>query len=324
MIISSQFVHVSAFFCLLGALFGQSGTVIRGQLASGQPGVYVTIPPASAGETVLVSALINGRRGSVVVPLTGDTYLPLETPLNAGDCVQIQQNRGATTSISPEECVADPFDFGRVRYYFTGGAIVSKDRDDFSKTDLFMSFSLDKNYLLSEHSRVRLNTYFDTRLTAMPVAEQQATTVDSFLATTKAAALQMGVYLPITTSEWRNRDADYSLFVAPLAKVGFMTPTDTSDPSIVNPNRFFTSYGFGGRLGHFREFKKDTGRAPELLSSIDIVVGRFGNFESYRDQTPILQAQHLLPRHTQPQDTSASGCPGSTWRECSSSRAPLF
>jgi len=236
-----------------------------------------------------VSALVNGRLASAPVTIAGDAYLPLAAPLKAGDCVTIQGGPP-----SPEVCIGEPSDFGRVRYYFTGGAMASKDREEFSKTDLFISFSLDKNYLLSERGRVRLNSYFDIKLTAIPVAERPATDLDSFLASKKAAALAVGFYLPITTTQWRNPGADYSLFVAPLAKVGFLTPTDTSDTAIVNPNKFFTVYGLGARLGHFREFRDDNGRAPELLSSIDFVVGRFGNFETYRDETPILQAEHLV------------------------------
>ena len=60
----------------------------------------------------------------------------------------------------------------------------------------------------------------------------------------QAAALQVGGYLPIILSQWTHKDRAYSLFVAPLAKVGFYTLTDAGANCVVNA----TIAGAGGKL----------------------------------------------------------------------------
>jgi hypothetical protein len=59
------------------------------------------------------------------------------------------------------------YDWGRVRGYFTGGVAFSKSRENFSKSDMVLSFVLDKNYL--RNPRWNVNTFFEARLTSVPV-----------------------------------------------------------------------------------------------------------------------------------------------------------
>jgi hypothetical protein len=82
------------------------------------------------------------------------------------------------------------------------------------------------------------------------------------------------------------------LFIAPIAKVGFIapvgstasttvTPTGSGTAAVtssqpVNPAQFYNAYSFGGRVGHFK-LSPDTNSAPELLSFLDVTVGRFSN-----------------------------------------------
>lgn len=153
------------------------------------------------------------------------------------------------------------YDWGLVRAYFTVGDLASQERDQFSHQDLFLAFRLDKTYAIGnsddasgKHShRPGLNTYFDTRLTALPVAVQacnKATTscsntntsspgdgttnpatIDSYLNSQKTARLAFGVYAPILLNRWNvatrtasgTQDQPYALYVAPVIKTGFDT-----------------------------------------------------------------------------------------------------
>jgi hypothetical protein len=151
------------------------------------------------------------------------------------------------------------FDWGRVRAYFAAGALTSQDRGQFSHQDLFLAFQLDKVYIMSGAKkdgtfRPRLSTFYEARLTALPVAVQScsssastcassststttgsssnpATTSQTFLNSQKSALLQFGIYHPIYFRSWSvssqskgaNTATPYALFIAPLVKTGFDT-----------------------------------------------------------------------------------------------------
>ena len=126
------------------------------------------------------------------------------------------------------------------------------------------------------------------------------TTTPDIVTSAKAASLQGGIYLPITARQWKWTfdKLPNALFFAPLVKIGFETaidsPTTTAvfsdgmatTPTVVtttpvNPDRFYKFYGYGMRLGHFKD-SHDANIAPELISYIDIVYGRSGNFDLSR------------------------------------------
>jgi hypothetical protein len=106
--------------------------------------------------------------------------------------------------------------------------------------------------------------------------------------------------LPFVTT--RFLDENYSLFLAPIAKVGFTTltgdlntiaatplngnanTTPTSSAPPVLTGRFNTSFASGARLGLYRNFHTREA-APDLVSFIDITPGKFGGFEAYRNPT---------------------------------------
>jgi hypothetical protein len=175
--------------------------------------------------------------------------------------------------------------------------------------------------------RFAFNTYFDARLTAIPTGTTGSTTastssatptltggstgstssssssssssatgnpspnVTSLLSNNQAAALQVGAYLPFTVSSWDFRERYYSLFLAPIGKVGFYTVTDSGNAAFQaaeNANRnsstFFPFYSYGVRVGHRRDYttkdgRNDADRAPEQLSYLDISVGKWSNYE---------------------------------------------
>lgn len=207
------------------------------------------------------------------------------TALNLGDRVELSVP--AEARLKPAETTQDEppeYDWGRVRGYFSGGVIFSKERDNFSKSDIFLDFTLDKNYVAHPFFKgvfKDLNTFFDARLTSIPVAAPKDSTTTAaaegdgetcntpdctaFISSQKAALMQAGVYLPMYwhfTSWYRRvprpngfRWEKNALFVAPLAKGGILTVT--GDTQTAEARRFgrddvFNFFSFGLMLGHYR------------------------------------------------------------------------
>lgn len=211
------------------------------------------------------------------------------------------------------------YDWGRVRGYFASGVIFSKERDDFSKTDIFLDFTLDKTYLAQPFGPFKnLNTFFEARLTSIPVTATAApsasptpspspspecNTADcvAFITSRKAAMMQAGIYLPMywgfTTWDRSvrivgrpSRTETNALFIAPLAKGGILTTTgqQTAEAKQFGKDDVFNFYSFGFMVGHLRlhgtrtatgHFIPNTNVAPELISWLAITRGRWENFE---------------------------------------------
>lgn len=223
------------------------------------------------------------------------------------------------------------YDWGRVRGYFSAGMIFSKERDDFSHSDMFLDFALDKNYVARPWFKIwpngpngekhflfkDLNTFFDARLTAIPVTAKDTSAsegdqaeaeecntpdCEAFLTSKKAAMMQAGIYLPMywdfttwyrndKTATGKDRPEKNALFIAPLAKGGILTVTgdrQTAEARKFGSDDVFNFYSFGAMLGHFRlhtrensngEEENNPNIAPELISWLTISAGRWENFE---------------------------------------------
>lgn len=166
-------------------------------------------------------------------------------------------------------------------------------------------------------SRWGFSSYFETRLTSVPVATcQTATTTPAtgagggtsnanscpagtntttFLNSQKSAELIGGAYFPIVVQTWKWNNAPNALFFAPIAKIGFIAPTGSTSTTTqtatttgatatttiqpVVPSQFYNFYTFGGRIGHLR-LSNDRNSAPESLSYIDVGMGRFSNLDT--------------------------------------------
>ena len=180
---------------------------------------------------------------------------------------------------------APEYDWGRVRGYFASGVMFSKERGNFSKSDIFLSFTLDKNYLNKAWGPFQdVNTYFSAQLAAVPVTTAtpaptapaagatptptpcNTADCESFVSSQKAALLQAGVYLPMYGKfmMWKRevpnvrgttRTEDNALFIAPLAQGGIVTITDnrvTAEAEAFGKDDVFNFFSLGLRLGHFR------------------------------------------------------------------------
>jgi len=157
-----------------------------------------------------------------------------------------------------------------------------------------------------------VNTYFDVRLTAIPVAAtppaqppsgsmSPATTqtgdlTSAFLTSQKTGRLGVGIYFPFLVSRWTYNGEPNALFIAPIGKVGFNALTgptqqtfvvsgsasSTGTPQTVtqNFNQLYNFYGFGARIGHYT-MAYISDKAPELNSYLDITFGPYSNLPSY-------------------------------------------
>lgn len=224
------------------------------------------------------------------------------------------------------------YDWGRIRGYFTGGVVFSKEREDFSKSDIVLSFVLDKNYI--RNLRWNFNTFFEARLAAVPVAAQSTdstsasptptptatpNSIDTFIASRKAALAQAGIYVPINVSHWRHDRRLNTLFIGPVAKGGIQTitgNTQTAEAQLLGADDVYNFFSVGVRLGHYsyprpvnpckqgeypqkykdvsnklettnawdydnkRDCDEQWDYAPELVSWLDITRGRWENFEN--------------------------------------------
>lgn len=205
------------------------------------------------------------------------TYTPPEAPaLNATAAAfakparpvaaPVRDDAGEGETIS-EKTAPTEYDWGRVRSYFTAGMVFSKENDEFSKSDLALAFVLDKNYL--KRRAWNINTFFEARLTSVPVAaqepaaggeepaeeEEEADSFDTFVKSKKAGFAQIGAYAPVNVSYWRNQRELNTLFIGPLAKVGVLTingDSQTAEAETFGEDDVYRFYSFGVRLGHFR------------------------------------------------------------------------
>ncbi len=266
----------------------------------------------------------------------GNFSVLLNASLHAGQMLVIQE----TFSDSSQAVVGTTFsmpipvhfagDWGRLRTYFTSGILLSHDQGSFSQSSLFLSFLMDKSWVLpgpvanETGWRPGLNSFFETRLTSVPVTAQpcpsgssstgsQCTTqngadvFNTFLTSQKTARLAVGTYLPLIAKSWTFSGVRNGLFIGPLAKVGFDTPTSPINQSQaqtqstgagnpagnvivpVNDSSFYNFYVYGARIGHMSLPAPEKGRtgddwvvndAPELNSYLDIAVGRFSNLQT--------------------------------------------
>lgn len=223
--------------------------------AAGDPCVAVPdyVVPLKAGVPTLASA------GSKTLVLVSDQTLTEGTPLCA--IVTVAGGNNTATYVLVGAPSSPPgYDWGHVRAYFFAGGMTSQEHDQFSHEDLFLAFRLDKTYFMYKDNRDNsfrpsLSTFYEARLTALPVAVQScttstssscssstssstsgsgatpSTTTQTFLNSQKSARLHFGVYFPVYFPSWSvtsksgktTTTTNYALYIAPIVKTGFDT-----------------------------------------------------------------------------------------------------
>jgi hypothetical protein len=104
----------------------------------------------SALSNVLTRQNYVQQKSTTDIAADGSFTLTLDQPLRAGQVVVAEaMNADGPIDGSGSEIVEviDPGSWGRARAYFAGGVTFSKERDDFSKQDLSVSFVIDKTWL---------------------------------------------------------------------------------------------------------------------------------------------------------------------------------
>jgi hypothetical protein len=257
--------------------------------------------------------------------------------------VVVTLNTATTSSFNAE----NTFNWGRVRGYFTSGVIYSQTREtstaseriNFSKPDIYLDFTLDKNYASNRKgSRILgafndVNTFFTARLTSLGIAAPKETTTtttaatteecnsaecNTFLSSEKVARLEVGVYLPkyvtwwgkINPAEtdelnkWRN-----TLFIAPIFRGGIQTivgDRKTSESKKFGGDDVYNFFSGGIMVGHLEHFNNKRDYAPNLVSYLSVTYGRFENFEYLDPDGPKDDGGNLL-RRVRPWRFEASG-----------------
>ncbi len=245
---------------------------------------------------------------------TGKFTATLVQPVGADQTLKVYGLSGdnisdaQTVGVLPAE-----MNWGRVRAYFTLGVLISApgtNQLNGSTASPFLALTVDKNWLrprTAMQQRVRLNTFFDARLTSIAAVtdNSKGTTVaplptaTNVLADKHAGSLQVGAYVPVILSNYFFRNHQYSLYAAPLAKVGFYqltdSTTDTNGNTTLNNASFYKFHAYGLRIGHYKEYvdwegRGNTHHSPEQLSYIDFTVGKWGNYEYARTFVPDAQS----------------------------------
>jgi len=289
---------ISGATTIRGAVHGGIRTDV--QLCDVDSGILLEL---SAGATVPTDG--NGVFvAELLYPLVAGEHIRLEQPPPAPSTgTEACTNIAGATLLGPPVTVIGAANWGRSRISFLAGTVLSNNTNfqspTLSQASLFVDFLAEKNWVAggvnadcrsaahpdcSWTRRWLLNTYFDTRLTTVPESQQTTSaatdTISTFVGSRKSALVEGGVYIPFLTTKWLWQNAPHALFIAPIAKFGFWTPTDSAAAAQpVNPQQFYKYYEWGARLGHFK-LPLDRNEAPGLIHYIDVTVGRFGNLET--------------------------------------------
>jgi hypothetical protein len=268
--------------------------------------------------------------------------------------------------VNPREATAgEEGDLGFGRYYFTAGTVISK-KNDFQGADLYASFNFDKSWLGFKHTKSEdekkagagaknepgegektlktayLNSYFDVRLTSIPIApgagtDPTASTTtgsggssgagtgtsgtgtasvsDQVAQSKKAALIQIGLYVPIIVAQKSFRGEPNALFIAPIGKAGIQTLTGSNvsaEGASLGGDDLYNFHAYGFRLGQFRANSENP--TPQTVWYLDLTAGHWENFElcstTYKDESGADQ----LKRSTCTEATTASGTPYRRYR----------
>jgi len=279
-----------------------------------------TVDSTGAYKVTLIDALKEGERVEVVQVLPAGTTLPVR-----------QRSRCAS---DPQE-VKYPFDFHRTNLTFVAGVLLSNSSSgnttnaNFSQANQFYAFNADRAWKLPGYNCVDglrwgrtesgecragnsrkdgwhadvwpgISTFFEGRLTAIPVSTASTTvtpsttttttsTMSTLLTSQKVFRVLTGAFLPWVVTHGQGENPN-GLFIAPLAKAGFDTVTGAgTSNNVILPGgtlgtlNFQTAYKFyvyGARVGNM-SLSQSSNRAPLLQHYLDVTFGRYSNLQSY-------------------------------------------
>lgn len=136
-----------------------------------------------------------------------------------------------------------------------------------------------------------LNSFFDARLTALPVAtsDDDETAPGKFVDSRKGAVVQIGAYAPFfgPQTSWMHEGAVNALFIAPVFRVGIQTIVgDGTGKPTVNakgePDDVFHFWSAGFGIGH-QKLSGTTNQTPEVISYLHVTWGKSEAFDYLKD-----------------------------------------
>ncbi len=249
-----------------------------------------TVDPGGSFDAVLPS-ILNENDEVTITPFLQDASL----------------NKAPGIPTAPQTVFSSEYDWGRVRAYFSIGAITGKDDNNFSKYHPYVSLNIDYNWLRwpmgKNHTNYLLvNNYFEGRLTNTATTAVNTTTNQvTLLNADSSAQIEVGMYMPFNTegTTWHFRGQRQVLFAGPVIKGGFVTVSDPGKASVngtcsTNPSsltysancrdtvaldnsNIFAFYAAGIRFGHYYQPKNSRNVGPKLIDYLDLSMGRWGN-----------------------------------------------
>lgn len=237
------------------------------------------------------------------LPVYNGTFaVNLEKPLAEGDIVKAVVIHQGEEIVSPGVTVKSAIlDWGRIRSYFTVGAIISKKKDEFSKFDPYLDFMMNTHWrILKRKDKIGVISYVGARLTSKPGIEESdenplltngsgtnntGQAEENYTTSNRAAILHAGTFLPIALTEWSYQGKNI-LFIAPIVKYGFHTlqkANNGEETDILKGDNLFIFGSLGLRLGHFMMFHDEKNIAPRLISYFDATLGWSEDLGEIRD-----------------------------------------
>lgn len=221
--------------------------------------------------------------------------------------------------VAAEWSYGDPgVPIGRTHYYLSTGVQLSENNQQFSNQNLYLGFSLDRNWLRGSPTRSftgLFNSEFSAQLTAIPVAASSTTStttagstttpsstttttsLSTFISSRKAAVVSGDVYAPLYTNAFKGWfGTQTTAFFGPIVQGGLQTTTSgalsvsapapgtATTTATVNQMGLYYFWGAGLRLGDLR-LHRSWNVAPEVLSHLDLTVGQWENFKQCRTTT---------------------------------------
>ncbi len=287
----------------------------------------------SGSLTGAVDATTGAFKVTLAQPLKEDEQIAVVQVLPAG--MSVEPTQYAKCSSQPQR-VTYPFEFHRTNLTFVAGVLISNSSAtagsaNFSQANQFYSFNADHAWRLPGYDCVDgtewahaelghcnagrpgwhadkgvpgISTFFEARLTSIPVSTASSTPTTPGTGTSPAAAptaqptlltsqkvfrVASGAYFPWVLTHGPGRHPN-GLFFAPLVKAGFDTVAGANTVNnVVLPNQtigsltYQTAYNFfvfGGRLGNM-SLSASHERAPLIEHYIDVTIGRYSNLQSF-------------------------------------------
>lgn len=201
----------------------------------------------------------DGTSSPYGTPIAVDTTgaYAINAMLHAGDTVRVKSKAGTFSTI----VTVQPTVNQREHFDFVAGTVLSQGESNFSQADTFIALNADREWVrshavlcsdyanqkmlagapCSSRRRLGLNTYFQARLTSIPINSSSTTTtstatssgsststpatpsLSSFLSSQKTGQFESGIYFPITVSPAAVVDGvvKQTFYVAPIFRFGF-------------------------------------------------------------------------------------------------------